>query len=98
MRQFDVGETFSGVDLELGLEAVEELRRLVPAELTLTQLALRWILDFPEVSTVIPGAKTPEQAAANASAAELPPLPEPVRQAIAELYSARIAPHVHQRW
>jgi aryl-alcohol dehydrogenase-like predicted oxidoreductase len=97
-EEFDVGETFSGVDLELGLEAVEELRALVPDDLTLTQLALRWILDFPEVSTVIPGAKTAEQARANAGAAELPPLPESVHRAIAELYSTRIAPHVHQLW
>ena len=95
---FDVGETFSGVDLDLGLEAVEELRGLTSAELTLTQLALRWILDFPDVSTVIPGARTPHQARVNASAAELPPLPEPVQQAVAELYSTRIAPLVHQRW
>ncbi len=95
---FDVGETFSGVDLDLGLEAVEELRGLTSAELTLTQLALRWILDFPDVSTVIPGARTPHQARVNASAAELPALPEPVQQAVAELYSTRIAPLVHQRW
>ena len=97
-EQFDVGETFSGVDLELGLEVVDELRQLAPDELTLTQFALRWILDFPEISTVIPGAKTPEQARANASASDLPPLPEPVHHAISELYSTRIAPHVHQRW
>ncbi len=97
-EEFDVGETFSGVDLELGLEVVEELRALVPRDATLAQLALRWILEFPEVSTVIPGAKTPEQARANALAAELPPLPEPVLRAISELYRTRIAPQVHQRW
>ena len=97
-EQFDIGETFSGVDFERGLEAVDELGRSCPTDVTLTQLALRWILDFPEVSTVIPGAKTPEQARANASAAELQPLPESVHEAIAGLYSARIAPLVHQRW
>jgi aryl-alcohol dehydrogenase-like predicted oxidoreductase len=95
---FDVGETFAGVDLDLGLAAVEELRALAPDGTTLPQLALRWILDHDEVSTVIPGARTPEQARANALASELPPLPEPGRGAIAELYRTRIAPGVHQRW
>lgn len=95
---FDVGETFSGVDLEVGLEAVRELETLVPPGATLSQLALRWILDFPEVSSVIPGAKTAEQARANALAAELPPLSDSARRSIAERYAARIAPLVHQRW
>jgi aryl-alcohol dehydrogenase-like predicted oxidoreductase len=97
-EQFDVGETFAGVDFELGLEVVEELRPLVPEGATLAQLALRWILSFDAVSTVIPGAKTPEQARANAAAAELPPLPAATMERIAELYRERIAPHVHQRW
>jgi aryl-alcohol dehydrogenase-like predicted oxidoreductase len=95
---FDVGETFSGVDFETGLEAVEELRPLVPAGATLTQLALRWILDFEAVSTVIPGAKTPEQARANAAAAGLEPLPAETHAAIADIYRRRIAPLVGQRW
>ena len=97
-ESFDVGETFSGVDFETGLEVVEELRPLVPPGATLAQLALRWILDFEAVSTVIPGAKTPEQARANAAAAELPPLPEETHATIADLYERRIAPQVHQRW
>jgi aryl-alcohol dehydrogenase-like predicted oxidoreductase len=97
-EEFDVGETFSGVDLEIGLDVVEQLRALVPRGATLAQLALRWILGFPEVSTVIPGAKTPEQAKANALASDLPPLSEPVLETISELYTARIAPLVHQRW
>ncbi|MGH3001482.1 MAG: aldo/keto reductase [Gaiellaceae bacterium] len=95
---FDAGETFSGVDFETGLEAVEELRPLVPAGARLAQLALRWILDFDAVSVVIPGAKTPEQARANAAAAELPPLPEETRAAIADVYRRRIVPEVQQRW
>jgi aryl-alcohol dehydrogenase-like predicted oxidoreductase len=95
---FDVGETFSGVDFEAGLEAVEELRPLVPDGATLAQLALRWILDFEAVTTVIPGAKTPEQAVANAGASELAPLPRETHAAIEELYRRRIAPQVHQRW
>jgi len=97
-ESFDVGETFSGIDFETGLEAVEELRPLVPPGMTLAQLALRFILDFDAVSTVIPGAKTPEQARANAVAAGLPRLPAETHAAIAEVYRRRIAPLVHQRW
>jgi aryl-alcohol dehydrogenase-like predicted oxidoreductase len=97
-EQFDRGETFSGVDYEVGLEVVEELRPLVPAGATLAQLALRWILTFDAVSTVIPGAKTPEQARANAAAADLPaPSPETMER-IGEIYRERVAPLVHQRW
>jgi aryl-alcohol dehydrogenase-like predicted oxidoreductase len=97
-EQFDVGETFAGVDFERGVEVVEELRGLVPEGATLAQLALRWILDFEAVSTVIPGAKSPEQARANAAAAALPPLADETMQTIGRLYRDRIAPQVHQRW
>jgi aryl-alcohol dehydrogenase-like predicted oxidoreductase len=97
-EEFDMGETFSGVDFDTGIDAVEELRPLVPEGATLAQLALRWILMFDAVSTIIPGAKTPEQAQANAAAADLPPLPEEKMRQIAELYDAKIAPLVHQRW
>ena len=97
-EQFDRGETFSGVDYEVGLEVVEELRPLVPPGATLAQLALRLILTFDAVSTVIPGAKTPEQVRANAAAADLPaPSPETMER-IAEIYRRRVAPLVHQRW
>jgi aryl-alcohol dehydrogenase-like predicted oxidoreductase len=95
---FDVGETFAGVDLELGLEVVDELRPLVPADATIAQFALRWILDFAEVSTVIPGARTPAQAKANALAAALEPLSAETTRTISELYRTRIAGQVHQRW
>jgi len=97
-EEFDVGETFAGVDFEQGLAAVEELRELVPERATMAQLALRWILGFEAVSTVIPGAKTAEQARANAEAADLPPLPQHTLEAIAAIYRERIAPSVHQRW
>jgi aryl-alcohol dehydrogenase-like predicted oxidoreductase len=97
-EQFDVGETFAGVDFELGLDVVDGLRPLLPEGATLSQLALRWILSFDAVSTVIPGAKTPEQARMNAAAANLPPLSAETMERIAELYRARIAPHVHHRW
>jgi aryl-alcohol dehydrogenase-like predicted oxidoreductase len=97
-ESFDVGETFSGVDFETGLEAVEELRPFLPEGVTLAQFALRWILDFDAVSTVIPGAKTPEQARANAAAAGLPPLSEETHRLVEDVYRRRIAPLVHQRW
>ncbi len=97
-EQFDAGETFAGVDYERGLAAVEALRPLVPGEATMAQFALRWILGFDAVSTVIPGAKTAEQAHANAAAAALPPLPEDTLRAIDELYREQIAPLVQHRW
>ena len=95
---FDVGETFAGVPFEVGLDAVEELRPLVPEGATLAQLALRWILMHPAVTTVIPGARSPEQARGNAAAAELAPLDVATMREIARVYEERIAPHVHQRW
>jgi aryl-alcohol dehydrogenase-like predicted oxidoreductase len=95
---FDVGETFAGVPFEIGLDAVEELRPLVPPGATLAQLALRWILMHDAVSTVIPGARSPEQVAGNVAAAELPELDGAVMARVASVYEERIAPHVHQRW
>ena len=95
---FDQGETFAGVDFEMGLDAVEALRPLVPEGATPAQLALRWILMFEAVSTVIPGAKTPEQARANAAAADVAPLPRGTMERIDALYRERIAPLVHERW
>jgi aryl-alcohol dehydrogenase-like predicted oxidoreductase len=95
---FDVGETFAGVPYEVGLDAVEELRPLVPDGATLAQLALRWIVMHEAVSTVIPGARSPEQARANAAAADIPALDDDVMAHVAEVYRERIAPHVHQRW
>ena len=97
-EEFDVGETFSGVDYDRGLEAVERLRALVPEGATLAQLALRWILEFEAVSTVIPGAKTAAQARANAAASELPALPPETMEAVAAIYRELIAADVHQRW
>ena len=95
---FDVGETFGGVPFETGLDAVEELRPLVPEGATMAQLALRWILMHSAVSTVIPGARNPEQARANAAAADLAPLGDDAMAAIRGVYEERIAPHVAQRW
>lgn len=97
-ESFDVGETFAGVPFEVGLDAVDELRRLVPSDATLAALALRWILMHDAVSTVIPGARSPEQARSNAAAAELPALDDGQMAQVASIYTERIAPYVHQRW
>ncbi len=97
-ESFDMGETFSGVPYEVGLEAVERLRALVPPGATLAQLALRWILMFDAVTCVIPGAKTPAQAQDNAAAARLPPLSGDVMQAAREVYDQLIRPHVQDKW
>jgi aryl-alcohol dehydrogenase-like predicted oxidoreductase len=95
---FDQGETFSGVDYETGLQAVEELRALVPPGMTMTQFALRWILMFPEVTATIPGAKNPQQAEDNTRAAALPPLSDATMQAVRAIYDRHIRAQVHSRW
>ena len=95
---FDVGETFSGVDYATGLAAVARLRPLVPDGVAMAAFALRWIIDQPAVGVVIPGARTPGQARANASAAALPPLGEETHAAVAAVYDELIRPRVHDRW
>jgi aryl-alcohol dehydrogenase-like predicted oxidoreductase len=95
---FDRGETFSGVDYETALDAVEEIRRLVPAGITMAQFALRWILMFPAVSCAIPGAKRPAQAEENCAASDLPPISDASMAAIAKIYQEKIGPLVHHLW
>jgi aryl-alcohol dehydrogenase-like predicted oxidoreductase len=95
---FDVGETFSGVDFHEGLEAVEQLRPLMPPGATLAQFALRWILMFDAVSCAIPGAKNSGQATQNALASDLAPLPEETMARIRALYDTKIRDKVHPRW
>ena len=95
---FDRGETFSGVDFETGLRAVEELRALVPAKVSLAQLALRWILEFPAVTCAIPGAKRPAQVAENIGASDLKPLSKDTMRKIASIYDGQIKPLVHHNW
>ncbi|GAA0584779.1 aldo/keto reductase [Rhizomicrobium electricum] len=95
---FDVGETFAGVPLEIGLQAVEELKKLVPQGAAMAQFALRWILMDPAVTVVIPGARNAEQAKSNAKAAEIAPLSAETLAAARSVYDRLIAPHVHQRW
>ncbi|MFZ0493815.1 MAG: aldo/keto reductase [Acidimicrobiia bacterium] len=97
-EEFDVGETFAGVPYEVGLAAVEELRLLVPSGVTMAQFALRWILMFSAVSTVIAGARTPAQATDNAAASAVPPLSVDTMRHVRDIYERAIKAHVHQRW
>lgn len=97
-ERFDVGETFSGVDYDLALDAVEEIRRVVPPGFTMTQMALRWILMFEAVTCAIPGGKRPAQVAENCATSDLPPLSPDVMKAISEVYRRRIHASVHERW
>jgi aryl-alcohol dehydrogenase-like predicted oxidoreductase len=97
-ESFDQGETFSGVDYETGLQAVEELRALVPQGTTMAQFALRWILMYPEVSTVIAGAKNPAQAEDNTKAAVLQPLSEETMSRVKDVYDRLIREQVQNRW
>lgn len=95
---FDKGETFSGVDFEQSLAAVEELRTLLPEGVSLARLALRWILMNEAVTAAIPGGRTPAQVDENVSAADLAALPVPQMQALVDVYQRRIAPQVHTLW
>lgn len=97
-ESFDVGETFAGVPYEVGLEAVEAIRPLVPDGATMAQLALRWILMFDSVSVVIPGGRRPSQVIDNAGAASLPGLDEAAMGRIQDVYETYVKGHVHQRW
>jgi aryl-alcohol dehydrogenase-like predicted oxidoreductase len=97
-EEFDVGETFAGVPFEVGLEAVDELRGLLPPGVPLAQFALRWVIDQEGVSVVIPGARNPDQARSNAAAAALDPLGDELLAGVAEVYDRLIRPHVHNRW
>jgi aryl-alcohol dehydrogenase-like predicted oxidoreductase len=95
---FDVGETFSGVDYEAGLEAVDELRGILPPGFTMAQFALRWILMFDAVTCAIPGAKRVDQVKENCAASDLPPLSHDAMKKVREVYDEKIAPLIGQRW
>jgi aryl-alcohol dehydrogenase-like predicted oxidoreductase len=95
---FDVGETFSGVPFDVGLAAVARLAVIKPGSATMAQFALRWILDQPGVTTVIPGARNPEQARGNAAAADVAPIDEATMAQVAGVYDDLIREHVHDRW
>jgi aryl-alcohol dehydrogenase-like predicted oxidoreductase len=95
---FDVGETFAGVPYDVGVAAARELAGLVDPGVPLSQFALRWIIDQPGVSTVIPGARNPEQASLNAASAALPPLRDEQLRGVRDIYDRLIRSHVHARW
>ncbi len=95
---FDRGETFSGLEFSVGLKAVEALKSLAPPNATLTQLALRWILMFPEVTCAIPGAKRTEQVEENVKAADLPALTSETMKGIRAVYDRFARNEVHHRW
>ena len=95
---FDRGETFSGVDYNTGLKAVEELKKICPEGMSLTQFALRWILMFDAITCAIPGAKRPAQAAENIDAADLPPLSEKTIEEVKNIYDKYIRENVHHYW
>jgi aryl-alcohol dehydrogenase-like predicted oxidoreductase len=95
---FDVGETFAGVPFETGLKAARELAELIDPGVTLAQFALRWVIDQPGVSTVIPGARNPDQVRGNAATASLPPLRQEQLDGVRDVYHRLIREHVHDRW
>lgn len=95
---FDRGETFAGVPYEVALEVVEDIRKLVPDNVSMAQFALRWILMEEAVTVVIPGAKNAAQAEANAAASSIAALSPDTMAALREIYTQQLAPHVHQLW
>jgi aryl-alcohol dehydrogenase-like predicted oxidoreductase len=97
-ESFDVGETFSGVDYDIGLAAVEEIRKLLPAGASMSQFALRWILRFEAVTCAIPGGKRAEQVADNCRASDLPALTPDAMAAVQRIYDEKIRPLVQHRW
>ena len=97
-ESFDKGETFSGLDFSVGLKAVEALRPLTPPKWTMAQMALRWILMFPEVTCTIPGAKRASQVEENLRAADAPPLSEETMRRIRSVYESLVRKEVHHFW
>jgi aryl-alcohol dehydrogenase-like predicted oxidoreductase len=93
-KEFNVGETFAGLPFETAVDLADGVKPLVPPGMTMAQMAMRWILDHPAVSTVIPGATRPEQARANASASDLPPLGDDLHEALRAYYVERVAAHI----
>ena len=97
-EEFDRGETFSGVDYEIGLKAVEQLKEICPEDMSLVQFALKWILMFDAVTCAIPGAKRPSQAMENFSASDLQVIPKDIMEKVKEIYDTNIRDSVHHYW
>ncbi len=95
---FDKGETFSGIDYDLGLEIVDQLRGLLPQGTTMPQFALRWILMFDAVTCAIPGGKRPSQVEDNARASDLPPLSDATMEQVRRIYDSQLRQRVHHLW
>jgi aryl-alcohol dehydrogenase-like predicted oxidoreductase len=93
-QQFNVGETFAGISFPKGVELADQLKPLVPAGMSLADMALRWCLDFDAVSAIIPGAKNPDQARSNARVSDLPPLGRELHQKLADFYEHDVAQHI----
>lgn len=97
-QSFDVGETFAGVDYAIGVKAVKKLEKIKPAGMTMPQFAIRFILDHPQISTTIPGGKTPEQVINNTKTSSLKPLSKSVYKQITKIYEELIKSQVHNKW
>jgi aryl-alcohol dehydrogenase-like predicted oxidoreductase len=97
-QKFNVGETFAGLELATGLALVDELRPLVPPGMTMATFALRWCLDHPAVTTVIPGAKRPEQVRANAAASAAPSLGPALHAQLHEWYGQRVKMQIRGKY
>lgn len=95
---FDVGETFSGVDYDLSLEAVDQLQAVKPAGMTMAQFALRWILMFEAVTCTIPGAKRVDQVIENANSSDMPEIPPETMQAVKGIYDSLVKDQIHHLW
>jgi len=95
---FDVGETFAGVPYDVGLAAARDVAGLTPEGWTTAQFALGWLTQQPGITTVIPGARTPDQARANAAAADLPAIASGILDELEGIYDREIRQHVHARW
>jgi aryl-alcohol dehydrogenase-like predicted oxidoreductase len=97
-EMFDKGETFAGVDYQTGLEAVDQLKKIVPENMALVQFALKWILNFNQVTCVIPGSKNPVQVESNVKASDIEALTEAQMNKVKEIYEDKIKNPVHYMW
>lgn len=93
-HSFNVGETFAGLMFEKGVDLADALKSMVPSHLTMTQMALRWCLDYDAISVVIPGAKNPQQVAINAGVSKLPPLSDQEHKSLKVFYETDVIDHI----